>query len=306
MKSSLFERVCKVEGLPDFLTAPDTRRGFKGRVPGRIEPAPSDDPNSFHRCMRSVLIVGQCFSLMPIRGISGGEASSLRFRWFHWSLFYSSLVIGGCLFMLGVAVEKIFDKGFEFEDSSLFFMSMAIGANLLFIQLARNWPQLSLEWERAEVSMKHHGYPRNLAIKLKVYMVVILIGSTVEHLLANLKRALTSTRCTDGTLTDWMQYCFVTGYSQVFNYFSYSHWKGIALFLIHLVATYIWNYMDMFVIILSIALVERFRLISAKLRKVRGKLRLDVWRDRDLQPLSQPDANGLTSLENNTGVESSS
>ena len=48
---------------------------------------------------------------------------------------------------------------------------------LLFLQLARRWPNLAIEWEDLELSQRHYRYPKCLNRKVKFVTTLILIGA---------------------------------------------------------------------------------------------------------------------------------
>jgi hypothetical protein len=58
----------------------------------------------------------------------------------------------------------------------------------------------------------------------------------------------------------------------VFQYLGYSHaWAALATIVL-LMATFAWNFVDLFVVITGIALTERFRLLNRHLQTARGKV----------------------------------
>ena len=56
-----------------------------------------DSKNSFQRSLCTTLVAGQCFALLPVSGITGHDASSLKFRWI------SPRVLFSCLSMVGIS-----------------------------------------------------------------------------------------------------------------------------------------------------------------------------------------------------------
>jgi len=54
---------------------------------------------------------------------------------------------------------------------------------------------------------------------------------------------------------------------------SYSLWKGIVIEFINILSTFSWNFVDLFLILISIALAEQFRQLNSRLFSVREKVR---------------------------------
>lgn len=62
-----------------------------------------------------------------------------------------------------------------FTDGVVFFGTVTV-THMLFLQLARQWPNLAVEWENLEISQKHYGYPRRLHLKIMIVTTVVLTG----------------------------------------------------------------------------------------------------------------------------------
>jgi hypothetical protein len=63
-----------------------------------------------------------------------------------------------------------------FTDGVVFFGTVT-AIYMLFLQLARQWPNLVTEWENLELSQKHYGYPRRLHFKIKIMATIMLTGA---------------------------------------------------------------------------------------------------------------------------------
>jgi hypothetical protein len=59
-----------------------------------------DASNSFQRALCPLLVAGQCFALMPVSGLTGHDASTLRFRWCSPRVAYTMLSLVGILYHL--------------------------------------------------------------------------------------------------------------------------------------------------------------------------------------------------------------
>nr|CAD7200275.1 unnamed protein product [Timema douglasi] len=165
--------------------------------------------NSFFVAIRSAMIAGQCFALLPVQGITGCDASTLRFQWLSLRTVYSILMSGGSLISAILCFMKMTKDGYSFSNFG-------------------------------------------------------------EHLLSNVKKIERGWLCSNGGL-DLIRSYFVNSYSHVFGFTRYSHWKGVAVLFVNLVATFIWNYVDLFLILVSLSVAQRFRQINALLFRVKGK-----------------------------------
>jgi gustatory receptor len=75
-------------------------------------------------------------------------------------------------------------------------------------------------------------------------------------------------------ITDAFRYYFMkTGaYDQFFAVTDYSLTTAIVTIITNFIATFTWNFTDLFIILMSLALTERFRLFNEYLGSVRRKV----------------------------------
>ncbi|KAK1137715.1 hypothetical protein K0M31_002210 [Melipona bicolor] len=70
---------------------------------------------------------------------------------------------------------------------------------------------------------------------------------------------------------------FQMQFPQIFSRISYSLWKGILVDLINILSTFSWNFVDLFLILISIALTAQFRQLNSRLNSIRGKAMPEWW-----------------------------
>nr|CAD7434632.1 unnamed protein product [Timema monikensis] len=61
-------------------------------------------------------------------------------------------------------------------------------------------------------------------------------------------------------------------YPHVFKLTRFSNWKGVLALFAGLQATVCWNFVDLFLMLISAAVTERFRMFNEQLRRTIGKL----------------------------------
>jgi hypothetical protein len=95
----------------------------------------------------------------------------------------------------------------------------------------------------------------------------------VEHILNeynNIKFAAQHANTTTSIIRQYM----LKSHHHLFNYLGYSHACAAVATMAGALATFSWNFMDLFIAITSIALAERFRLLNRHLQNVKGKVTL--------------------------------
>nr|XP_012234221.1 PREDICTED: gustatory receptor for sugar taste 64f-like [Linepithema humile] len=77
--------------------------------------------------------------------------------------------------------------------------------------------------------------------------------------------------------TDVIGTYFQSHFPQIFSRISYSLWKGILIEVINILSTFSWNFVDLFLILISIAVADQFRQLNSRLYAIRGKAMPDWW-----------------------------
>lgn len=65
---------------------------------------------------------------------------------------------------------------------------------------------------------------------------------------------------------------FYTQLSPIFTYTDYAPWKAFIGKFLNFIATFLWSYMDVFVIVVSVGLSSRFELINENIMEHKGQV----------------------------------
>ncbi|KAK3912602.1 Gustatory receptor for sugar taste 64f [Frankliniella fusca] len=243
--------------------------------------APAAHRDSFHGAMCPALMVAQCFALLPVDGISRTHPGVPQFRWLSFRVFYTIAVFLGTGVVALLAAYRMMSSGLSFNSSvTVVFFGNSLSAMVLFLQLATRWPAVARAWARIEHDMRTYGYPRHLGRKVKIMTAVVLLLATVEHLLAVMTAVYTSWPCyKSGGIPGLVRGYSINNFAMVLQVTEYAPWKAAFVFLLNLVATFSWNYTDLFIMLLSVSLAQRFKQLNHRLRALKGKnLPSGVWR----------------------------
>ncbi|XP_023708030.1 gustatory receptor for sugar taste 64f [Cryptotermes secundus] len=235
--------------------------------------------NTFHRAIASIVVLAQCFGLLPVHGVTAPSAQSLRFRWASARVVYTAFVLCLLLFMVLFCSLYTLQIGGSFQDAQcMIFYGIGTATYAMFLEIARRWPRLMVQWSTVEQKQSCYGPSRRLRLKIRCITAMILSGAAVEHLLNeynNLKFAAQQANTTTSIIRQYM----LKSHHHLFNYVGYSHACAAVATMAGALATFSWNYMDLFISITSIALAERFRLLNRHLQNVRGKtLPGQIWK----------------------------
>ncbi|XP_065199960.1 gustatory receptor for sugar taste 64f-like [Planococcus citri] len=174
----------------------------------------------------------------------------------------------------------------------------------LFIQLAKKWPKLVSDWKSVELSMIRFGTPK-LGWKVAIMTSVLLTLAFAEHGLhnwlntrpggkddiASMSHSSDSSDSNDQSATYLIdQSLTFRGYLERFSL--KTHWylfneptdynvvKGFIVMWLSLSATFLWNFTDLFIMLISSALAAQFQMLTRALKSVRAQvLSLPEWRE---------------------------
>ncbi|KAJ4427620.1 hypothetical protein ANN_25268 [Periplaneta americana] len=163
-----------------------------------------------------------------------------------------------------------YDKCLNVGDKAVFYGTSAM-MYYQFLQLARQWPELATQWEALEHSQKHYGYPCKLKHKIKVITSLVLVGALVEHCLSHHNILRWAALCSSSIRGLFRRY-FTNVHKQMFAVVHYNIPLAAVNSILNIIATFTWNFTDLFIMLISMALAERFRLLNQHLDSTRGKV----------------------------------
>ncbi|XP_021926063.1 gustatory receptor for sugar taste 64f-like isoform X2 [Zootermopsis nevadensis] len=250
-----------------------------------------DDVNSMLSSLCCVFMVAQAFALCPVRGITGRRAEDLSFTWRSIRVFYTIVVILALVVSLGFSFTWFLIVGFTFTTSgAIMFYVTGLTCCVLFLKLATKWPEVAMLWQQTEHNQIRYGYPTNLRLKIRAMTAVILTLALVEYVLSNANRMYIASQCSTGTFDLVRRYIMVT-HRHVFGVIGYTTFMALFTSIVSVISSFYWSYADMFIMLVSIALASRFRLLNYHLKEVRGKVMPECfWRS------AREDYNALSHL----------
>ncbi|XP_034176735.1 gustatory receptor for sugar taste 64f [Osmia lignaria lignaria] len=237
------------------------------------------ETDSLHASMRPIIMLAQCFSLFPVTGVNSPNASHLRFTWRSPKFIYcaisflgsSMMTIFNVLRITGISSTGILST----KMTNLVFNGTNLIATFLFLKLAMQWPSLMITWDKLEkeLSTRHRKLSNTtLSAKFKIITIVVMIVALVEHSFSILHGYIRAKECAQFRGDpDIIGVYFQSQFPQIFSRISYSLWKGILIDIINILSTFSWNFVDLFLILISIALADQFRQLNSRLYSIRGK-----------------------------------
>ncbi|XP_063934145.1 gustatory receptor for sugar taste 64f-like [Zophobas morio] len=168
----------------------------------------------------------------------------------------------------------------EFGESvTLLFFAVTAITVAIFIEVATKWPHLMQKWTEVDKALSQsYGFPSGLHHELKLIAFVIVAAAIAEH---SLFLAFTFKYSKSGeTLSETIQLYFEHRFDQVFNIFPFCMPLGIITQIVNTFSTVSWNFMDLFIMLVSLALSARFKQVVVHISQLTKNNENDeeVWR----------------------------
>ncbi|XP_012159837.1 gustatory receptor for sugar taste 64f [Ceratitis capitata] len=241
---------------------------------------------SFHQAVGKVLLFAEFFAFMPIKGVTTAHPRQLSFSLKNLRTWYCLIFIMTTTIDLGLTMIKVLPKPINFNgvEPLIFRLSIIVVCSSAIV-LARKWPALMLDWHEVECDLPEYLTQiekGRLAYKLKMVTVVAMALSLAEHLLNITSHIIYSNSCpqTNDRIRDF----FILTNQHLFELFPYSIYLALWGKTQNILCTFIWNYMDVFVMIVSIGLAAKFKQLNDNLYKFKGmRMPEEYWSTRRKQ-----------------------
>ncbi|XP_075162534.1 gustatory receptor for sugar taste 64f-like [Haematobia irritans] len=240
----------------------------------------------FHEAVGRIFVIAECFTMMPVRGVTASHPRYLSFSWWSFRTIYSMVFIVCMVIDTIISIYKILHRPITFNNiEPLAFRLPIIIVCLSALQLARKWPSLMMEWHNIESDLPSYTLlkeKRQMAKKIRMVFLVGMMMSLAEHLLSIAQAIFYAHRC--ATTQDPIKNFLLIASEHLFYVFPYSNWLGFYGKTLNVMSTFIWNYMDVFVMIMSIGLSSMFQQLNADLVKFKNKqMSPAFWAERRVQ-----------------------
>uniref|UniRef100_A0A182JEB1 Gustatory receptor n=1 Tax=Anopheles atroparvus TaxID=41427 RepID=A0A182JEB1_ANOAO len=235
---------------------------------------------TFHEAVTGVLLMAQLFSIMPVCGILAKDPRKLRFSYVSGRAFYAYFCATGIGFMATMALYFFVSKRYNFQKMvTAFFYTYNLYAMFRFGQLAKRWPALMVKWTRIDQTLppqKDEFERATLGYRIKLCSILVMTLSLSEHLLSIVAAVHYSNNCP--AVHDPYEAFFKSNFAFLYYYFRYSALRGFLTKFFNVICNFMWSYVDLFVIVISMGLSHSFRRINAFLfQHKREKMTEQFW-----------------------------
>ncbi|XP_059226968.1 gustatory receptor for sugar taste 64a isoform X2 [Stomoxys calcitrans] len=224
----------------------------------------------------------QCCAALPVQGVLQSNPSNLKFSIMSVQVLITVIFMCSSTILTLCTLKNLLKIGVNAKNFvGLAFFGCVQCSCLLFALLAPRWPKLMRSWYRTEIifTQKPYAIPkRNLAYRVRLAAGVIIFLSALEHGLYLSSAVLSYRRGKEvcaPILNTTVEISFddyiVRNYDYVFQILPPNFYVGIGVLVVNGLCTFIWNYMDMFIMMVSKGIAYRFEQITIRINKLANK-----------------------------------
>ncbi|XP_043525132.1 gustatory receptor 5a for trehalose-like isoform X1 [Frieseomelitta varia] len=265
---------------------------------GRNDSTDINAIESFHCAIGPVLSMARLFGLFPMTGIRSVSPSKLRFKIFSFITFYScfiaamvflTTIVSMCHMLKTLNAKTFRTRGgiAEATGGAVFYGNSLMGS-ILFFRLSLRWVSLQREWRAMERYIDSNSIePTRLRWKFFFLSTVTLVLSFIEHVLSMFNSVEGyDWNAPNSTFHSFLETYTLRSHSFLFDTCSslfsvdYNFIIGLYVFVVSKLATFTWNFMDLFIMLVATGLAERYKSLNKTLAVTVTKYRPTFyWRE---------------------------
>ncbi|XP_034231707.1 gustatory receptor for sugar taste 64f-like [Thrips palmi] len=238
--------------------------------------------STFLRGLRPAALLAEGFGLLPVAKSS--DDNEAVFRWRSLRVAYSLIIILGSFGEAVLSLMRMAETGVTFFTSvNVMFYSTSLATSLVFLRMSVSWRDTLATWCKLERFMtSYNGEPSRLVAQMKTMTFVVLVLALLEHVLSIVSTVSYVWPCLDrGGTPLLIEAYFLTKYQKTFTTFRFSFPRAIFLFTLQVITTFIWNFSDLFIILVSMGIGAYFRQLNRAMERSKGKIRHEeFWRQK--------------------------
>lgn len=159
------------------------------------------------------------------------------------------------------------------------FFSYTTICTIVFFLIAVNWQQLMMVWKEKEQRFLSHPYKpygSKLSIKIRFTAAIVIVLAFTEHVLFVTTSAYNQYKVVkycNWTIEEPLSYFLKNQFHFFFVQINFKLPLGVFVEIMNVSFTFGWNYMEIFVMVVSLGLVTRFWQINYRLDALKGKVK---------------------------------
>ncbi|CAO1403359.1 unnamed protein product [Diamesa serratosioi] len=239
------------------------------------------DDNNFQQIIAPVILLAQLFGVFPICGVFAKNVKNVNFKWTNFRSIYAILWVVNGIFISYLELLRLTHVGLINAKtiSSIIFMISNVLSGIFFLQLAKEWPRLIQLFASVEDIFVDDSYALltrwSLKKKIRIISGVLLLFALTEHMVYF--SSFLYDRYKQAEICEWnidniAGHIITTHLNHVFAKVPFNTITAIWFEYMNLSFTFGWNFMDLFIIIVSVGIATRFQQLNERLEYFHGRI----------------------------------
>lgn len=230
------------------------------------------------------------FGLFPISGLFSKDPQNISFKWISLhTLFSACFMVASLSYTLLMLIFQLRSGSLTASNivGVIFFGNCSI-ISIFFFKLAMSFGKIIQRWSEVEknlqISNSQEGVVStkwSLRKRVNVCLTVSLCLAAMEHSLSlstAYQRGIYEKIACNWTVTDDFEFFVAEHLRFVFTFLEYGHPKAIVAEFFNISFTFYWNFLDIFLMMISIGLSYNYEQINNRLNFFKERiLQDDVW-----------------------------
>ncbi|KAH8305103.1 hypothetical protein KR059_008943 [Drosophila kikkawai] len=269
--------------------------------------------NTLQHGIGPFLVIAQFFGVLPVSRVwPSSRPDKVRFRWLSLSLLAALVLFVFSIVDFALSSKVVLDHGLKiYTIGSLSFSVICIFCFGVFLLLSRRWPHIIRRTAECEQIFLEPAYDckagRRYSRRLRLWGVGLLVAALCEHstyvgsALYNNHLAIVECKLN----VDFWQNYFQRERQQLFLVMHFTAWWIPFIEWTTLSMTFVWNFVDIFLVLICRGMQMRFQQLHWRIRQHMGqqmpnefwqKIRCDLLDLSDLLGLYDKELSGLIVL----------
>ncbi|XP_008208306.2 gustatory receptor 2 isoform X2 [Nasonia vitripennis] len=258
----------------------------------RRQSSNEDEPECFHRAIGNILLMSQFFGILPIRYIRSSSVRNFSFYKFAPRVIYSYFVLLAISVMTSISFLHLFRtlnaNSFQTKGGiadatvgAMFYGNSLLG-NLMFLRLCPKWISIQHDWRAMERLIDNNGKWKGPVLRWRFTLIssTILSLALLEHILSMVNNTPSDVWFGKKNLEDFLIIYTNKSHRFIVRNVDYNFTLGLFIFFISKVSTFTWNFTDLFIMLVSTGLAERYKRLNARiLEATPAQLSVTDWHE---------------------------
>ncbi|XP_065164898.1 gustatory receptor 5a for trehalose-like [Atheta coriaria] len=223
-----------------------------------------------HENTKRILVLSQCFGLIPVSGVLSGK---LKYKRSSFKVRYSYLLLAAHFVMASMTIGDLFFRTVSFRSCNVIMIYVpGFLMHWQFLNIGQDWPELMQQFRRVEELFKSNCYKTQKKRKslftgtlLTTLFILSITICEYSFSIASVYDVIARTGNVED-LNVW-KVMIKEIFSFITDYVRYSSLLAFVLLTMNFYCTFIWNFMDLFIIIMCNAIARKFEAIGREILK---------------------------------------